>query len=311
MTTTDNQMSDDVVLVTGSSGCLGRQVVKLLISNDAATREIRCLDLVEPSEEMLRDNELELDKVNGSANNKAQSVSKKKIQYFQGDIRDINLVESILEDLQVTCIIHCASKIDIWTERRRQNEDELESINVSGTETLLKSCVRFAVHKFVHVSSFEVFSSYHTIYYATESTVPEPDNLLFGPSGRSKKLAEDKVRQYANNKLRPYRLPKRTFNGDNDYLNAVILRFTPFYGENERYFASRFLKIAKLFSGRLQKFSNIWIRQQPIYVGNAAWALICAKNKMNSDASISGEGESRSDGLVHDDSMEEIDQIRN
>ncbi len=36
---------EQVVLVTGASGCLGQHIVKLLQEKDDSVKEIRCLDL--------------------------------------------------------------------------------------------------------------------------------------------------------------------------------------------------------------------------------------------------------------------------
>lgn len=268
-------MAGEVVLVTGSSGCLGHQVVKMLISKDDKVSEIRCLDLREPLDLMRRQISEEL------------RLKKKKIVETKGDIRDINLVERLMRG--VDCVIHCAAAIDLFSENEHKNVEELESVNVTGTEILLKSCIRFGCPKFIHVSSFEVYSGVETIYYATENTLPVPKWLLFGPSASTKKEAENKVKQYSNNKLKRV---KETNDADNkmDFLNAIIVRFPTIYGEFDRHYVSKIIEITKFFGGKLRRMDNIWIRQQPIYVGNAAWSLLKAKQKMDSDQSISGEG---------------------
>jgi len=281
--------SGEIVVLTGSSGCLGLQTLKLLISHDDKVAEIRCLDLVEPSEwakQSIRD---ELAKFAESRRSKPGEEAGKRVIYTRGDIRDINTVEACLDGAD--CVIHCAARVDFWVDPEEQDSAELESINVQGTENLLKACVRLGVAKFVHVSSFETFVSYHTIYYATESTLPEPKWLLFGASAESKREAENKVRQYSNNKLKQAnKKDPGQHDRQLDSLNAIIIRFTPIYGPEDKYFVSRLLRIAKLFGGKLTRLTNVWIRQQPIYVGNAAWSLIKAKQRMDIDQTISGEG---------------------
>lgn len=290
------------MVVTGSSGCLGHATVRLLIGRDEQVAEIRCLDLIRPSEFMLATIEEDLSNECEQRRHQSAGAVKKSVHQFRGDIRDINVVERVLAGAH--CVIHCAALVDFWTDTSEQDADELESINVHGTENLLKACVRLGVPKFVHVSSFETFTSYHTIYYATESTIPDTEYLLFGPSGATKKEAEAKVRQYANVKLRCKATPSSSIANQNeqstsgadesrvkgDSLNAVIIRFTPIYGEHDKHYVSKILRLTKFFNGTLQRFTNIWIRQQPIYVGNAAWALVKAKQRMDVDESISGEG---------------------
>lgn len=282
-----------IVLVTGASGCLGHAAVRLLLAREPLVCEIRCLDLVEPSAQMRRELDEELARVAD------KQLPSKRLKFIRGDVRDINIVEQALAG-GVTCVMHCAARQEFWVEPRDQPASQLESTNVAGTENLLKACVRLGVPKFVHVSSFETFVSWHTIYYATESTIPDPQHLLFGPSADSKRAAELKVRQYANVKLKrraPESRPQEQ-QEQLDSLRAVILRFTPIYGEHDRHYVSKLLALTKFFGGKLQRFTNIWIRQQPIYVGNAAWAMLCANRRLDLDETISGEGKFPSDLLA-------------
>ena len=270
----------EIIVLTGAAGCLGHHVLKLLLSRDHQVGEVRCLDLKEPEELMRTQIEAELERLETAGDRKKE---KKRIEWIKGDVRDINVVERTIAGAD--CIIHCAAKMEFWKYETTPDEDqELESINVGGTENLLKAAVRLGVPKFVHVSSYEVFMCLIPLYYATEITLPENSRLLFGTSASTKKLAEEKVRQYSNNKLlKPAR-------DGRDSLNAVIVRFPQLYGEFEKYNIPHHLEVAKFFGRKLHRFSNIWIRQQPIYVENAAWSLIKAKQRMDVDQSISGEG---------------------
>lgn len=263
-------MGHEVVVLTGASGCLGFHTLKMLLSRDEDAKEIRCLDLIDPEDSM-----------RAAIDGELGQNTKKQVEWIKGDIRDINTVERALRGAD--CVIHCAAKIDIWTYSDDQDASELESINVGGTENLLQTCVRLGVHKFIHVSSFEVYTGYETIYYATESTLPNTKWFLFGPSGQSKKEAERKVREYSNTKLAHVNRPGK------DSLNAIVVRFPQIYGEYEKYYVSKILEVTKYFGGKLQRMDNIWIRQQPIYAANAAWALVKAKQKMETDHTVSGE----------------------
>lgn len=286
----------DVVVVTGAAGCIGFHTVKLLLERDERVTEIRCLDLRKPDSKFR-------EKLDSIANSRRSSSLASKIDsqseadqdqeenhiilsWNQGDIRDINLVESLLEGAH--CVIHAAAKIDAWIHWAHQDVSELYSVNVEGTENLLRACQRMGVTKFIHVSSFETYISFDTIYYATENTLPQNRSLLFGASAQTKLEAEMKVRQYANVKLNNNNLVNDNHN--RDQLLAVIVRFSTVYGEYDAHYVSKILQLTKFFNGKLQRFTNVWIRQQSIYAGNAAWSLIKAKQRLDHDLSISGEG---------------------
>lgn len=270
------ESAGQVVVLTGSSGCLGHHTLKLLVGQDDEVSEIRCLDLRDPSKHMKEIIDKEQDE------SQKKFSTNKKIVWLRGDIRDVNLVEQVLDGAH--CVIHCAAKMDIFTDERQQDVQELESINVVGTENLLKAAVRLGVSKFIHVSSMEIYSRFDSIYYATETTLPETKEFLFGASSSTKKEAEAKVKLYSNTKL------KRVSVDGADSLNAVIIRLPAIYGEFDQHYVSKILEVAKFFGGTLRRLDKIWIRQQPIYAGNAAWSLIKAKQRMNNDQSISGEG---------------------
>lgn len=274
---TTTNVNGQVVVVTGASGFIGHHVVRLLISDDQDVSIIRCLDIEPQSKVKESIIQKELDKCDMLLT----KTYSKKIEWIHGDIRDINVVEKCLAGAD--CVIHCAARIETSVYYDDQNEEELESVNVKGTETLLKASIRLAVPKFIHVSSFEAWLGYEMIYYATENTKPIPRCLLFGASGSTKKQAVDIVKQFSNSKLK-----KKAKNG-RDSLNAVIIELPPTYGEFDQHYITYILKVAKHFGNKLQRVSNVWTRQQPLYVGNAAWSIISAKKKMDIDSSISGE----------------------
>ncbi|KAI7688182.1 hypothetical protein SSS_01370 [Sarcoptes scabiei] len=94
-----------IVLVTGSSGCLGQHIVKLLHENDDTVQEIRCFD-IKPFQ------------------NNLQFKITKEMQIITADIR--NEVQLLKALNGVDVIIHCAALIDVSL---FPDESELQSIN--------------------------------------------------------------------------------------------------------------------------------------------------------------------------------------
>lgn len=61
------------------------------------------------------------------------------------------------------------------------------------------------------------------------------------------------------------------------------------YGEEDPYFVTEALQLTKENSGVLLRIDNIFTRCQVTYAGNAAWACLKAKERMQEDLSICGE----------------------
>lgn len=74
-----------------------------------------------------------------------------------------------------------------------------------------------------------------------------------------------------------------------DKLLTVILRPSLIYGEEDNHFITKILAIAKANSNVLRRIDNVFIRMQPVYVGNVAHACLRAKDQMQLDKRIGGE----------------------
>ncbi|RWS11786.1 3 beta-hydroxysteroid dehydrogenase type 7-like protein [Dinothrombium tinctorium] len=243
------------VLVTGASGFLGQHIIRLLQEKDPTVGEIRCLDLK-------------------PYYNNLDHLTPKAMKVIKGDIRNVQTVNDSVAG--VDCIIHCAELMD---RRVFANEAELKSVNVNGTENLLEAAKKHNVRYFIYVSTIDVVCGPDPIYYAAENTVMIPKSHCFDAFAKSKIEAE-KLVQSANEEL--------CSNGV-DRLQTVILRPTSLYGEEDTSNITAFLRTAKECDGCLPRIDNTFIRIQITYAGNAAWACIKAKDKLQIDQSIGGE----------------------
>lgn len=66
-------------------------------------------------------------------------------------------------------------------------------------------------------------------------------------------------------------------------LRTLSLRPTVLYGEGDERFVPTLLKVGHKFNGIIPKLCGVGGKQQISYVGNAAWAHICAKNALNEE----------------------------
>ncbi|CAG2107143.1 unnamed protein product [Medioppia subpectinata] len=243
-----------VVLVTGASGCLGQHIVKLLQEKDDSVREIRCMDL-KPYQ------------------NNLQHKTEKPMTIITADIRNERAVVRALEG--VDCVIHCAALVDtsLWPDVK-----SMQNINVDGTQILIDASVELNVKYFVYVSSADAVVGDDPIYFGAENTTPIPKRHIL-PYSKTKLDAEVIVKE-ANG--RP--LPNGT-----DKLQTIIVRPSLLYGEEDQHFVTTALRIAKQHSGVLRTIDNVFVRIQPTYAGNAGWACIRAKDKLQTDESVAGE----------------------
>lgn len=130
-----------------------------------------------------------------------------------GSLNDISTIQPCVKGADV--VIHLAADMDFFA----RDVSRLIQVNVEGTRNLLEACAREASrtgHKvrFVYASSTEAVGCTNGLGKADETAVRRPDSDY----GRSKVLAEDVVRQYA------------------DRLDTVIARPTGVFGPGERFF---------------------------------------------------------------------------
>jgi nucleoside-diphosphate-sugar epimerase len=112
-------------LVTGATGLLGGHLIDLLVERGERPRVF-----VQPG-----------DKANGFAG--------ADVDVRSGDVRDSVALEAAVRGVE--CVLHCAARTGPWGP-----EDEYESTNVQGLETLVRVATAAGVRRIVHVSSVTV-----------------------------------------------------------------------------------------------------------------------------------------------------------
>ncbi|XP_006000122.1 hydroxy-delta-5-steroid dehydrogenase, 3 beta- and steroid delta-isomerase 1 [Latimeria chalumnae] len=234
-------------LITGASGFLGRRIVQQLLEEEEELLEIRLLDIV-ISQELLTLME--------------EFQGKTLLKVCEGDIRDMNFLRTSCQG--VTLVIHTASLIDV---QGILDEEELKSVNVTGTQLLLRACVLERVKFVIYTSSVEVLgpnSKGEPIRDGNEDT-PYVSTLKFLYS-KTKQQAEENVLASNGRALE---------NGER--MVTCALRPTFLYGEGCRFLlshADNAIKNGDVLLRTSQKEAVV----NPVYVGNGAWAhLLLAK----------------------------------
>ena len=220
------------LLITGGAGFIGSALIRWLLSDDAqAEREVLNLRSV-----------VNLDALTYAGNpaNLESIQGHPLYRFVHGDITDSSLIERVFREYEITSVIHLAAESHV--DRSIDDPSRFIKTNVEGTYRLLETARRLwtpgAGHRFVHVSTDEVFGSLAPEAPPSCETTPYAPN---SPYAASKAAADHLARAY----FRTYGLPVLTSNCSNNYgahqfpekliplmiLNALESRPLPLYGD--------------------------------------------------------------------------------
>jgi len=167
-------MTANVALITGGSGYFGSLLRDRLREHQQA---VRVFDLAD-------------------ADDRAQGVS-----FIQGDIRDAARVAEAVAHCDT--IYHCVAQVPL-----AKDKELFHSVNVHGTENLLRAALVSKVRKVIYVSSSAVFAAPKS-NPVTEETPPAPGEAY----GRAKLEGETLCRDYAQRGLDVTIIRPRTIMG--------------------------------------------------------------------------------------------------
>jgi nucleoside-diphosphate-sugar epimerase len=243
-----------VVCVVGGSGFLGAHVCRLLGETRAigrhAVREVRVLDLVAPR---------------GSQFDLWMKVAKEQwpaaqptLTYMRGDITQLADCLAALDGVDV--VVHTASLVDFGNKA----PELIYKVNVVGTHTVVRACQERKVRALVYTSSLDAITFWGDSVDLPSSAPypPTVDDNAGGHYGFSKMLAE-----------------KHVLAADGAALSTVGLRMRGIYGEGDPYYIVSVIKATA--SGLLLfKIGDGRAPNDHTYVGNGAWAHICAAQRL-------------------------------
>jgi len=152
------------VLITGGCGFVGLNLVKHLL--ERTNWKINVLD-------NLSTNRLE-------SLNKIRKSSKKRINFFKGDIRNKKDIEKAIRGCDF--LVHLAAQTGVIPSQKNPEEDAF--INIIGTINLLKIAIKRKIKKFVFISSAAPLGNQKMPL--NEKKIPQP----LSPYGASKLAGE-------------------------------------------------------------------------------------------------------------------------
>lgn len=236
--------TNPIVLITGGADFLGQALVRELLGPETPVtpEEIRIFDI-----------------------RPVFDIVGPRIRHVTGDVRDYEALRQVVRGAQI--VFHLAAIVDWGTHPRK----EVLSVNIGGTENVIRACVEEGVGILMYTSSENAIYTGKPIRDGSED-LPYPDRY---PNAycESKAVAERQVLSVSGDELR-----------------TVALRPAGIYGEGDPYHMPALIEMAR--KGLYARIGDGNARCQHVYVGNVAWAHVVAAHALR-------DGESPARGQVY------------
>ncbi len=187
------------VLVTGGSGFIGSNLVRLLLSERPDWKVVN------------------LDKLTyaGNAENLADLDGHPRYRFVRGDICNGELVAEVLRREGIDAVMHLAAESHV--DRSILAPAVFIDTNVRGTQVLLEAARELGVERFIHVSTDEVYGSLGPTGLFTEETPLAPSSPYSASKASSDLLAlayahtfrQPVVVTRCSNNYGPYQFPEK------------------------------------------------------------------------------------------------------
>jgi len=185
------------LLVTGGAGFIGSNFVHYMINKYPELR-VTVLDKLTYA---------------GNLNNLKAFQNNSRFKFIKADLTNKEELNSVLNPLDINLIAHFAAESHV--DRSILGPEQFIQTNIIGTFNLLewmrqnKWPEKIATHRFLHVSTDEVYGSLGDTGYFTETTPYQPNS----PYSASKASSDLLVRSYVHT----YQMPAVTSNCSNNY----------------------------------------------------------------------------------------------
>jgi dTDP-glucose 4,6-dehydratase len=209
------------VLVTGGSGFIGSNLVRLLLAERPGWRVVN------------------LDKLTyaGNAESLADVAQDPRYRFVRGDIANGELVAELVRTERIDAVMHLAAESHV--DRSILSPAVFIETNVGGTQVLLEAARELSVKRFLHVSTDEVYGSLGPTGLFTEETPVQPSSPYSASKAGSDLLALAYAHTFGmhvvvtrcSNNYGPYQFPEKLI--PLMIANALEDKALPVYGDGQ------------------------------------------------------------------------------
>jgi dTDP-glucose 4,6-dehydratase len=211
------------ILVTGGLGFIGSNFIKYMFTKYDNKINIVNLDLITYA---------------GNLENLIEEQTRDNYIFIKGDIQNEDLVSFILKEYKIDTLVNFAAESHV--DRSILEPDIFVKTNVLGTLNLLNCCKKHGIHRFLQVSTDEVYGALGKEGLFTEKTDLKPNS----PYSASKTSADLLARAYhktfdmpilitrCSNNYGPYQFPEKLI--PLMIMNLLNNKKLPVYGDGKQ-----------------------------------------------------------------------------
>ena len=241
-----------VVLITGGCGFLGPHIgywaysklsdtTKIVLLDNAIANQTACVEMIAGEDKYAR------------------------ISVEHADITDPTSVRTVFEKHKPDVVFHCAALSHMSATFAGLIHTRMERVNVHGTQCIVNECIHAGVRVLIYTGSLTQVlpTGIHNQQLQIDEQYVPPNNMLLAETyGQTKKKGE------------------RLVLDAKDQLLTCSIRCPPMYGEHDKKFIPRVVSAAERFWGIYPSSGNSQRTMAAMYVGNAAWAHVCAAKRL-------------------------------
>ena len=162
-------LNNKTILVTGSAGFIGSNLVKRLFKDVKGATIVGIDNMNDYYDVSLKEYRLkELEKLNGQ-------LSTVNYQFIKGDIADKATIDGIFEQYKPQVVVNLAAQAGV--RYSITNPDAYIQSNLIGFYNILEACRNHPVEHLVYASSSSVYGSNKKVPYSTDDKVDNPVSL--------------------------------------------------------------------------------------------------------------------------------------